>query len=172
MALIIEVNGKKPQIDASCFIAENATVTGDVIIGKGSSLWFQAVIRGDVNKIVIGDEVNIQDGAIIHGSYGQGDTVIGDRVSVGHKAIVHGCTVKDDVLIGMGSIILDDAVLHSGCIIAAGAVVTKGTICESGWIYAGTPAKKIKPLSSEQIEQNIGMTAKGYTIFSQFYKKG
>lgn len=171
MALIIEVNGKKPQIDASCFIAENATVTGDVIIGKDSSLWFQAVIRGDVNKIIIGDEVNIQDGAIIHGSYGQGDTVIGDRVSVGHKAIVHGCTVKNDVLIGMGSIILDDAVLHSGCIIAAGAVVTKGTICESGWIYAGTPAKKIKQLSSEQIEQNIDMTAKGYTIFSQFYKK-
>lgn len=171
MGLIIEFNDKTPEIDSSCFVAENATITGDVSIGKGSSVWFQAVIRGDVNKIIIGDEVNIQDGAVVHGSYGKGDTKIGNRVSIGHKAIVHGCTVEDDVLIGMGAIVLDDAIVHTGCIIAAGAVVTKGTICESAWIYAGTPAKKIKQLTQEQIDQNIGMTAKGYTMISQGYKK-
>ena len=169
MPLILTVNGRSPQIDDTCFVAENATITGDVIMGKSSSVWFQAVIRGDVNKIIIGEEVNIQDGAVVHGSYGGGDTVIGDRVSIGHKAIVHGCTVQDDVLIGMGAIVLDDAVLQSGCVIAAGAVVTKGTICETGWIYAGTPAKKIKELSKEQADQVIGMTAKGYTVFSKLY---
>lgn len=170
MALLLKVNDKSPLIDKSCFIAENATITGDVIIGQSSSVWFQAVIRGDVNKIIIGKEVNIQDGAVIHGSYGGGDTVIGDRVSIGHKAIVHGCTVQDDVLIGMGAIVLDEAILQSNCVVAAGAVVTKGTICESGWIYAGTPAKKIKELSKEQADQVIGMTAKGYTVFSKLYE--
>lgn len=170
MGLIIEVNGNTPSIAASCWVAENATITGDVTIGKDSSIWFQTVIRGDVNKIIIGNEVNIQDGSMVHGSYGHQDTIIGDRVSIGHRAIVHGCTVEDDVLIGMGAIVLDGAVLQSGCIIAAGAVVTKSTFCESGWIYAGTPAKKIKQIDSTQKEQTIGLTAQGYVHFKEYYR--
>ncbi len=170
MGLILEVNGKIPQLDKNCWVAENATITGDVTIGKDSSIWFQTVIRGDVNKIIIGNEVNIQDGSMVHGSYGQQDTIIGDRVSIGHRAIVHGCTVEDDVLIGMGAIVLDGAILRSGSVIAAGAVVTKGTICEEGWIYAGTPAKKIKKIESTQADQIIRMTAKGYVHFKEYYR--
>lgn len=150
MAVILPVKGKSPDWGGNCFIAPNATIVGDVTIGNNCSVWFNAVIRGDVNTITIGDDTNIQDGAVIHATYIKASTTIGNRVSVGHNAIVHGCTVQDNVLIGMGAIVMDHAVVEPYCIIAAGAVVLENTICESGFIYAGTPAKKIKPITEQQ----------------------
>ncbi|MDQ1140851.1 gamma carbonic anhydrase family protein [Pedobacter agri] len=150
MPLILSVQDKVPQIGTDNFIAENATIVGDVVLGNNCSVWFNAVIRGDVNAITIGNESNIQDGAVIHATYLKASTHIGNRVSVGHNAIVHGCTVKDNVLIGMGAIVMDHAVVEEYCIIAAGAVVLENTICETGFLYAGTPAKKIKPITDEQ----------------------
>lgn len=150
MPLILPVQDKVPQIGTDNFIAENATIVGDVVLGNNCSVWFNAVIRGDVNAITIGNESNIQDGAVIHATYLKASTHIGNRVSVGHNAIVHGCTVKDNVLIGMGAIVMDHAVVEEYCIIAAGAVVLENTICETGFLYAGTPAKKIKPITDEQ----------------------
>lgn len=150
MPVILPVKDKHPKWDDNCFIAPNATIVGDVVMGKNCSVWFNAVIRGDVNSITIGDDSNIQDGAVIHATYLKAATVIGNRVSVGHNAIVHGCTLKDHILVGMGAIIMDNAVVEPYCIIAAGAVVLENTQCESGYIYAGTPAKKIKPITEEQ----------------------
>ncbi|NQX41916.1 Carbonic anhydrase or acetyltransferase, isoleucine patch superfamily [Pedobacter steynii] len=150
MPVILPVKDKHPIWDENCFIAQNATIVGDVVMGKNCSVWFNAVIRGDVNSITIGDDSNIQDGAVIHATYLKAATVIGNRVSVGHNAIVHGCILKDHILVGMGAIIMDNAVVESYCIIAAGAVVLENTQCESGYIYAGTPAKKIKPITEEQ----------------------
>lgn len=150
MPLILPVKGINPKFGTDCFIAPNATVVGEVEIGNNCSIWFNAVVRGDVNKITIGDESNIQDGVVIHATYLKAATTIGNRVNVGHNAIVHGCTVKNNVLIGMGAIVMDNAVINEYCIIAAGAVVLENTHCESGYIYAGTPAKKIKPISSAQ----------------------
>lgn len=150
MSVILPVKDKHPIWDENCFIAPNATIVGDVVMGKNCSVWFNAVIRGDVNSITIGDDSNIQDGAVIHATYLKAATVIGNRVSVGHNAIVHGCTLKDHILVGMGAIIMDNAVVEPYCIIAAGAVVLENTQCESGYIYAGTPAKKIKPITEEQ----------------------
>lgn len=150
MPLILPVKDKHPQIGTDNFIAENATIVGDVLLGSNCSVWFNAVIRGDVNAITIGNESNIQDGAVIHATYLKASTHIGNRVSVGHNAIVHGCTVKDNVLIGMGAIVMDHAVIEEYCIIAAGAVVLENTVCETGFLYAGTPAKKIKPITDEQ----------------------
>jgi carbonic anhydrase/acetyltransferase-like protein (isoleucine patch superfamily) len=150
MALILPVKGVSPQWGDDCFVAENATIVGDVKMGRNCSVWFNAVIRGDVNSITIGDESNIQDGAVIHATYLTAATHIGNRVNVGHNAIVHGCIVEDNVLIGMGAIVMDHARVDSYCIIAAGAVVLEGTQCESGYIYAGTPARKIKAISEEQ----------------------
>lgn len=150
MPVILPVKDKHPKWDENCFIAPNATIVGDVVMGKNCSVWFNAVIRGDVNSITIGDDSNIQDGAVIHATYLKAATVIGNRVSVGHNAIVHGCTLKDHILVGMGAIIMDNAVVEPYCIIAAGAVVLENTQCESGHIYAGTPAKKIKPITEEQ----------------------
>ncbi|WP_316830371.1 gamma carbonic anhydrase family protein [Pedobacter aquatilis] len=150
MPLIRPVKDKHPQIGTENFIAENATIVGDVIIGDNCSVWFNAVIRGDVNSITIGNESNIQDGAVIHATYLKAATQIGNRVSVGHNAIVHGCIVEDNVLIGMGAIVMDHAVVEQYCIIAAGSVVLENTICETGYLYAGTPAKKIKPITDEQ----------------------
>jgi carbonic anhydrase/acetyltransferase-like protein (isoleucine patch superfamily) len=150
MPVILPVKDKHPKWDENCFIAPNATIVGDVVMGKNCSVWFNAVIRGDVNSITIGDDSNIQDGAVIHATYLKAATVIGNRVSVGHNAIVHGCILKDHILVGMGAIIMDNAVVESYCIIAAGAVVLENTQCESGYIYAGTPAKKIKPITEEQ----------------------
>jgi len=170
MALIIPINNLTPQIDTSVWLAENATITGDVTIGAQSSVWFQVVIRGDVNKIIIGENVNIQDGSIVHGTLGRNNTVIGDNVSIGHRAIVHGCQVANNVLIGMGSIVLDDAVLEENSLIAAGAVVTSGTVVKSGYLYAGIPAKPIRPLEDNMIAQYIKGTAKGYIEFSSWYK--
>ena len=166
---IITVNDKTPVIDPSARIAENATITGDVTIGKESSIWFQAVIRGDVNKIIIGDRVNIQDGCIVHGTHGRGDTIIGDDVSIGHRAIVHGCKILGRALIGMGAIILDDAIIHENVIIAAGAVVVQETICESGFIYAGIPAKPINKINYDKIQYYIDGTSAAYVEYSSWY---
>ena len=168
MALILPVRGISPKIEGSCFIAENATITGDVEMGQDCSVWFNAVIRGDVNSIRIGNRTNIQDGAVIHCTFEKAATVIGNNVSIGHRAIVHGCTVEDNSLIGMGAIVMDHAVVEKDCIIAAGAVVLENTICESGHIYAGIPAKKVKQLSQAQIE-GLKTTAKNYVMYSGWF---
>ena len=169
MPLIIPYDGIKPVIDDSAWIADNATITGNVHIGAESSIWFQTVIRGDVNKIQIGNRVNIQDGSMVHGTFGRNDTIIEDGVSVGHRAIIHGCHIKENVLVGMGAIVLDDAVLEPGCIVAAGAVVTAGMHLESGYIYAGIPAKKIKEISPEQAAIYLKGTSDAYVKYSREY---
>ncbi|HWK99348.1 MAG TPA: gamma carbonic anhydrase family protein, partial [Parapedobacter sp.] len=150
MSLILPVQGKYPQVGADCFIAENATVVGDVTLGNHCSVWFNAVIRGDVNHISIGAYTNIQDGAIIHCTYRTAPTTIGRFVNIGHRALVHGCEVKERVLIGMGAIVMDHVVIEDYVIIAAGAVVLERSTCESGYLYAGIPARKVKPITPEQ----------------------
>lgn len=167
MALIKTIAGHTPIIDPAVWLAENATITGNVIIGHGSSIWYNVVIRGDVNPIVVGDRVNVQDGSIVHGSTGGPPTVIGDDVSIGHRAIIHGCVIHAQALIGMGAIILDGAVIESHAMVAAGAVVTSGTVVESGYIYAGTPARKLKPLTQEQIQSYIHDIGAGYVAISK-----
>jgi len=171
MPIIKSVKGKYPQIADDCYIAENATIVGEVTIGTQCSVWFNAVIRGDVHYIKIGDKVNIQDGAVIHGTYQKAPSTIGSNVSIGHNAIVHGCTVHDNVLIGMGSIVMDDCVVESNSIIAAGAVVTKNTCVESGSIYAGVPAKKVKDISAELISGEIHRIAENYVTYSGWFKE-
>ncbi|HMI03910.1 MAG TPA: gamma carbonic anhydrase family protein [Pedobacter sp.] len=150
MAVILPVKDVHPRWGENCFIAPNATLVGEVRMGDNCSVWFNAVIRGDVNRISIGNDTNIQDGAVIHATYLKAATTIGNRVSIGHNAIVHGCTLKDHILIGMGAIIMDNAIVEDYTIIAAGSVVLENTHCESGFIYAGTPAKKIKPITEDQ----------------------
>ena len=151
MAVILPVKGVSPQIATDVYVAENATIVGDVVIGQKCSVWFNAVIRGDVNYIRIGDYSNIQDGVVIHCTFNRNGTDIGNYVNVGHNAIVHGCVVHDYVLIGMGAIVMDRAVIESNVIVAAGAVVLEDTLLESGYLYAGIPAKKIKPLTEDQL---------------------
>lgn len=170
MPLILSVEEKYPKIGENCFIAENATIVGDVVLGKECSVWFTAVIRGDVNSIRIGDRTNIQDGAVIHCTYKKAATTIGNDVSIGHRAIVHGCEIKDNALVGMGAIVMDDAVVEEGCIIAAGAVVLEKTICEAGNIYAGIPARKVKKLSEVQIN-NLQKTAANYIMYSGWFEE-
>lgn len=170
MALIKSCRGKEPKIDESVWLAENATIVGDVSMGKNGSVWFNAVIRGDVNSIKIGAQVNVQDGAVIHCTYEKTKTVIGNNVSIGHNALVHGCTIHDNVLIGMGSIVMDNCVVEEKVIVAAGAVVTEGSILESGYIYAGVPAKKIKPVSPEMIKGEIERIANNYVKYSGWFK--
>jgi carbonic anhydrase/acetyltransferase-like protein (isoleucine patch superfamily) len=169
--IIRELKGNKPQFGQECFLAENAVVIGDVIMGDNCSVWYNAVVRGDVNYIRLGKKVNVQDGAVIHGTYKKSATNIGNNVTIGHNAIVHGCTVKDNVLIGMGSIVMDDAVIESNTIIAAGAVITKGTHVESGAIYAGIPAKKVKDISEELVSGEITRIADSYIEYSSWYKE-
>ena len=169
MALIKSVNGKSPQIGEDVYLAENATVVGDVVMGNQCSVWFNAVIRGDVHYIRIGNKVNIQDGAVIHCTYQKHPTEIGDNVSIGHNALVHGCKVMNNVLIGMGAIVMDGVRVHSNSIIAAGAVVLEGTIVESGCIYAGVPAKKVKELSQEQTAVLIEGIADNYVMYSSWF---
>ncbi len=168
--IIKEIRGKSPQIGEDSFIAENATIVGDVQMGKQCSVWFNAVLRGDVHYIKMGDRVNIQDGAVIHCTYKKYPTIMGDNVSVGHNAIVHGCTIHDNVLIGMGSIVMDNCVVHSNSIVAAGAVVTQNTVIESGSIYAGVPAKKVKDISKELSSGEIDRIAENYVEYSSWFK--
>lgn len=171
MALIKSVQGKHPKFGNNCYLAENSTIVGDVIMGDDCSVWFQAVVRGDVHKIRIGHRVNIQDGAIIHGTYQKAFTTIGNDVSVGHRAIVHGCTLQDDVLIGMGAIVMDHAVVQSGCLVAAGAVVLENSILEAGYIYAGVPAKKIKPVPADVMRNTIRRISQSYRMYSSWFKE-
>lgn len=177
MAFILPVNGIEPSFGKNSFIAPNATIVGDVICGDDCSFWFNAVVRGDVNSIRIGNKVNIQDGAVIHCTYqnlpaGQAGTktILGNNVSIGHNAIVHGSTVHDNVLIGMGAIIMDNCEIGSNSIIAAGAVLTEGTIVPSGCIYAGVPAKKVKDISEELISGEINRIANNYLMYSSWFK--
>jgi carbonic anhydrase/acetyltransferase-like protein (isoleucine patch superfamily) len=170
MALVREVNGKSPNLHESVWLAENATVVGDVTMGEGCSVWFSAVVRGDVNKIVLGKNVNIQDGAVLHCTYKKSQTIIGDNVSVGHNAIVHGCKVENNVLVGMGSIVMDHAYIPENVIIAAGAVVLENAILESNSIYAGVPAKKVKTLSPEAFKDNIERIASSYKMYSSWFE--
>ncbi|WP_228852606.1 gamma carbonic anhydrase family protein [Aegicerativicinus sediminis] len=171
MPIIKEVNGKSPLIPDNCFIAENATIVGDVTLGDECSVWFNAVVRGDVHFIKMGNKVNIQDGAVIHCTYKKSPTIIGNNVSIGHNAIVHGCTIQDNVLIGMGSIVMDDCIVESNSIIAAGAVVVQNTHVEAGCIYAGVPAKKIKDISEELISNQIDRIANNYVHYSSWFKE-
>lgn len=168
MPVILPVKNVSPKWGNDCFIAPNATIVGDVVMGNNCSVWFNAVIRGDVNSITIGNESNIQDGVVIHATYLKAATHIGNRVSVGHNAIVHGCTIKDNVLIGMAAIVMDNAVVNEYCIIAAGSVVLENTICESGYIYAGTPAKKIKPITDEQ-RALLNKLPDNYIMYSSWF---
>ncbi|GAB2547664.1 gamma carbonic anhydrase family protein [Rufibacter soli] len=171
MPLLLPVKGIHPVVGNDCFIAPNATIVGDVVLGDQCTVWFNAVIRGDVHRIRIGNKTNIQDGAVIHCTYQKAPTTIGNNVSIGHNALVHGCTVQDDVLIGMGAIVMDNAVVEQYCIVAAGAVVLENTICESGHIYAGVPAKKVKALSQDQIS-GMAKTADNYVMYASWFQDG
>jgi carbonic anhydrase/acetyltransferase-like protein (isoleucine patch superfamily) len=168
---ILSINGKTPIIPNDCFVAENATIVGDVTFGENCSVWFNAIIRGDVHFITIGDKVNIQDGAIVHCTYQKHPTSIGNNVSIGHNAIVHGCTIQDNVLIGMGAIVMDNCIIESNSIIAAGAVVTQNTVVKSGSIYAGVPAKKVKDIDQSDFAGEIERISNNYVLYSSWYKK-
>ena len=170
MGLIKEVRGFTPEFGEDIYIAENATIVGEVTCGNQCSFWFNAVVRGDVNYIKMGNKVNVQDGAVIHGTYEKSPTNIGNNVSIGHQAMVHGCTIKDNVLVGMGAIIMDDCVIGENSIIAAGAVLTAKTIVESGSIYAGIPAKKIKEVSQNLVEGEINRIANNYVKYASWFK--
>lgn len=171
MALIKTLKGKTPSIGKDCFLAENATLIGDIEIGDGCSIWYSAVLRGDVHYIKIGNNTNVQDCAVIHATYQKSPTNIGDNVIIAHGAIVHGCTIKNNVMIGMNAVILDNAVIESNTIIAAGSVVTKGTIVESGSVYAGIPAKKVKAISGDLLEGEIHRIANSYSMYASWYKE-
>jgi carbonic anhydrase/acetyltransferase-like protein (isoleucine patch superfamily) len=169
MPIILPVEDKHPKWGDNCFIAPNATIVGDVTMGNNCSVWFNAIIRGDVNTITIGNDTNIQDGAVIHATYLKASTTVGNRVSIGHNAIVHGCILKDHILVGMGAIVMDNAIIEAYCIIAAGAVVLENMHCESGFIYAGTPAKKIKPITEEQ-RALLNKLPDNYIMYSDWFR--
>lgn len=169
MPLIKSINNITPKILEGVFLADNAVVVGDVIIGKESSVWFNTVIRGDVNSIIIGNSVNIQDGVVVHCTYQKTKTIIGDNVSIGHNAIIHGCEIRNNVLIGMGAIIMDNVIIEENSIIAAGAVLTKGTYVKSGSLFAGVPAKFKRNLFEEEIENSIIKTAENYKKYLSWY---
>ena len=160
-----------PQFGKNCFLADNAVIIGDVEMGDDCSIWFGAVLRGDVHSIRIGNQVNIQDNAVIHATYQKSPTHIGNHVSIAHNAVVHGCTIHDNVLIGMGAIVLDNAVIESNTIIAAGSVVTKGTVVESGWVYGGIPAKKIKQMGEELLKGEVERIVNAYSMYASWYKQ-
>jgi carbonic anhydrase/acetyltransferase-like protein (isoleucine patch superfamily) len=169
MAIICPVNGKSPKFGRNTFIAPNSTIVGDVLTGDDCSFWFNAVVRGDVNYIKMGNKVNVQDGAVIHCTFEKNATEIGNNVSIGHNAIVHGCTVHDNVLIGMGAIVMDRCVIKSNSIIAAGSVVLEGTVVEEGSIYAGVPAKKVKDISKELLHGEIDRIANNYIKYASWF---
>ncbi len=170
MAHIITCRDKTPEIGKNCFLAPTATLIGDVEMGSDCSIWFNAVVRGDVNSIKMGNKVNIQDGAVIHATYEKTKVNLGNNVSVGHNALVHGCNVDDNVLIGMGAIVMDNCHIESNCIIAAGAVLLEGTRVESGSVYAGVPAKKVKSLSKELFEGEVQRIANNYVMYASWFK--
>ena len=170
MAIIKKLNGHTPKFGKNCFLADNAAIIGDVEMGDDCSIWFGAVLRGDVHSIRIGNKVNIQDNATIHATYKKSPTNIGNNVSIAHNAVIHGGTIKDNVLIGMGAIVLDDAVVESNTIVAAGSVVTKGTVVESGWVYAGTPAKKMKQLGEELLKGEVERIVNAYSMYASWYE--
>lgn len=170
MALIKPVNGVAPQFGKDCYLAENATVVGDVVMGDECSVWFQAVVRGDVHYIRMGNKVNVQDGAIIHCTYQKAPTNIGNNVSIGHRAIVHGCTIHDNVLIGMGAIVMDGVVVEENVLIAAGAVVLENSRLEAGHVYAGVPARKVKALTAELFRGQIERIANNYVMYSKWFE--
>ena len=169
--IIKEVRGCKPSFGEDCFLAENCVILGEVSMGNQCSIWYNAVVRGDVHFIKMGNKVNIQDGAVIHATFEKSPTTIGNNVSVGHNAIVHGCTIHDDVLVGMGAIVMDDCIVESNSIIAAGAVVAKGTHIKSGSVYAGVPAKKIKDISDELLQGEIHRIAENYIKYAGWFKE-
>lgn len=169
MALILKVKGVLPSIGKNCFLADNATLVGDVVMGDNCSVWFNAVVRGDVHSIRIGNNVNIQDGAIIHCTYQKAAVTIGNNVSIAHNAIVHGCTIHDNVLVGMGAILMDDVVVESNSIIAAGAVVSKGTHILSGSVWAGVPAKKIKDIDEQLLKGEVNRISESYSMYASWY---
>lgn len=170
MTYILPVNGITPQIGQNVWLAPNATLVGDVQMGNDCTVWFNAVIRGDVNSISIGNNTNIQDGVVIHCTYKRHKTIIGNRVSLGHNAIVHGCTIEDNVLVGMGAILMDGVVVGEGSIIAAGAIVTQGTQIPAGSIYAGNPARFLKTVSDEH-RAMIERTATNYTLYASWFQE-
>ena len=170
MAVIREIKGMTPKFGENCFLAETAVVIGDVVMGDDCSIWYGAVLRGDVNSITIGNKVNIQDGAVVHTLYQRSKTNIGNNVSIGHNAVIHGATIEDSCLIGMGAIVLDNAVVESGAIVAAGALVTSGMRVEGGHIYAGVPAKKIKAVNEKQRSEIIDRIAEDYKMYASWYK--
>ncbi len=169
MALIRSIKGIAPKFGKNCFLAENATVVGDVEMGDNCSIWFNTVVRGDVHYIKIGNNVNIQDGAIVHCTYKKSPVNIGNNVSIAHNAIIHGCTIHDNVLIGMGAIVMDDVVVESNSIVAAGALISKGTIVETGSVYAGVPAKKIKSIDPSLLEGEVMRIAKSYSTYASWH---
>jgi carbonic anhydrase/acetyltransferase-like protein (isoleucine patch superfamily) len=171
MALIKTLLNKTPKYGDNCFFAETAVIIGDVIMGNECSVWYNAVIRGDVHSIKMGNKVNVQDNATIHATYQKSPTIIGNNVSIAHNAVVHGCTIHDNVLIGIGAVILDDVIIESNCVIAAGAVVTKGMILKTGGVYAGIPAKRIKDLDEKLITGEIDRIANNYIKYASWYKE-
>lgn len=171
MALIKPVKGISPQFGENCYLAENATIVGDVMMGKECSIWFQAVVRGDVHYIRMGNRVNVQDGAVIHCTYQKAPTIIGNNVSIGHRALVHGCTIHDNVLVGMGAIVMDHVVVEENVLIAAGAVVLENSRLESGYIYAGVPAKKVKALDAATFSDTIERIANNYVMYSGWFQQ-
>lgn len=171
MALIRELRGKTPQIGEGSFLAETATIIGDVVMGKECSIWYNAVLRGDVHSIKLGDKVNVQDNAMLHCTYEKFPLNIGNHVSIGHNAIVHGCTLQDNVLIGMGAIVMDNCVVESNSIVGAGSVVTQGTRVKSGEVWGGVPARKIKDISADLLEGEVHRIANNYVKYSAWYKE-
>lgn len=161
--------GKKPIFGENCFIADTATIIGNIKTGNNCSIWYGAILRGDVGAIVLGEDCNIQDGAIVHSTFDLSSVNIGDRVSIAHRAVIHGCTIENDVLVGMGAIIMDNAVLKSKCMIAAGAVVPAKMVCETGFIYAGIPAKKIKKLDTSKMADFFAQTPENYKKYAKWY---
>lgn len=169
MALIKSVKGMVPSMGKNCFLADNATLTGDVVMGDNCSVWFNAVVRGDVHSIRIGNNVNIQDGAIVHCTYQKAPVNIGNNVSIAHNAIIHGCTIHDNVLIGMGAIVMDGAVINSNSIVGAGALITEGTIVESGSVWAGLPARKVKDIDQALLEGQVNRISQNYSMYASWY---
>ncbi len=170
MSFIRSINGKEPIFGKDCFLAETSVIIGDVVMGNDCSIWYNAVVRGDVHYIKMGNKVNVQDNATIHCTYKKAPVNIGNNVSIAHNAVIHGCTIHDNVLIGIGAILLDDVVVESNSIIAAGALLTKGTHVEAGSIYAGVPAKRIKSIGNDLIDGEINRIANSYIKYAEWYK--